>query len=998
MKDTVHSKRNFSCSILRFASVLLLSVLVLTGLPARGQSTPPAAGAVAGANLQPPIPGAGHSYVHLLSETVNPATGNLTVRIQLPVPTGRGVTPPVAISYNSGSVWSLIEPYGSLLWATSSQNPAGAATGWGTYADRALSATASQWNYTAPILPGQTQPQQNCNFDSGFQFTDLNGAAHTLAIGAMAPADNNQYGPNCGTNLANTGDSDGQTWSELPSNAATLLSNGDPMGVSAIDRFGNTYDVGTPGMNSSIGGVVTMEDRNGNVITPGSWKQVGSVWESTGTDTASRAMPLFLPDQAGTYDVYGLDYIVTTTTTTVNYKPGQTLSGIESGASNCDVTAQFSTNSATITVISSITLPNGQKYQFHYDPTYGLIDEIDFPGGGWVKYTWGVDSGYSSTASFPAVNNSTGQQMSLACTLQYQTPTVLTRTVSFNGSTAAQTQNFSYVTNWGSNGAWTTKDTQIETTDNVMGKQFATDYTYSPTSNDVASPYATASFSLLPMEETVKHFDWNNSSTPIDTVTEAWYNQFQKACEVHTLNNGESYGNFYTWTDGFISDDKEYDYGAVSNLAGYCTPTNPTAPPATPTKETVTAFRQFTSPAPPHLNFYKPSSVISYENRTKVSETDYGYDQYSLAQVSGITSHDETNFPYTTVVNRGNVTTVTHVCLSGTGCSGNSVTTYLYDEAGQVVSAIDPCGNGSCGDMSGSNHTTNYYYTDNYSSGTPPGTTDAYVTKVVAPQTSATHTTTYAYSYLMGDLTSSTDVENSATTTYQYGIQPSGCSYQDDFDRLGQVTSPDGGITTYCYDDASSILTTSTLISSSSNLWKTVVAQADGMGHVIQTTVDDPQGTDTTETTYDGEGRVFTQTNPHRSSSASTDGTTTRYYDAVGRSIAQKQPDGSWLNWCYNGVVSTLPSGASDVCQSHLGHAAAGTWVDTEDETGRRWQRTSDSLGRLTEVMEPDSSDNDTIETDYNYPPLGFEVDQWAGRTVRAENECALQAMTASAI
>ena len=37
-----------------------------------------------------PIPGAGHDYIRLLSETVNPANGSLSLRISVPLPKGRG--------------------------------------------------------------------------------------------------------------------------------------------------------------------------------------------------------------------------------------------------------------------------------------------------------------------------------------------------------------------------------------------------------------------------------------------------------------------------------------------------------------------------------------------------------------------------------------------------------------------------------------------------------------------------------------------------------------------------------------------------------------------------------------------------------------------------------------------------------------------------------------------------------------------------------------------
>ena len=38
--------------------------------------------------------------------------------------------------------------------------------------------------------------------------------------------------------------------------------------------------------------------------------------------------------------------------------------------------------------IQSIILPNGTSYQFHYEPDYGELTEIDLPTGGVIKYQW----------------------------------------------------------------------------------------------------------------------------------------------------------------------------------------------------------------------------------------------------------------------------------------------------------------------------------------------------------------------------------------------------------------------------------------------------------------------------------------------------------------------------------------------------------------------------------------------------------------------------------
>jgi hypothetical protein len=55
-----------------------------------------------GDDVARPIPGVGHDYVQGLSETVNPANGSLHIKIDLPVPKGRGLTLPFAITYDSG--------------------------------------------------------------------------------------------------------------------------------------------------------------------------------------------------------------------------------------------------------------------------------------------------------------------------------------------------------------------------------------------------------------------------------------------------------------------------------------------------------------------------------------------------------------------------------------------------------------------------------------------------------------------------------------------------------------------------------------------------------------------------------------------------------------------------------------------------------------------------------------------------------------------------------
>jgi hypothetical protein len=48
-----------------------------------------------------PIPGVGHDYIKMLSETVNPANGSVSLRIGVPMPTGRKLAIPFSFAYDS---------------------------------------------------------------------------------------------------------------------------------------------------------------------------------------------------------------------------------------------------------------------------------------------------------------------------------------------------------------------------------------------------------------------------------------------------------------------------------------------------------------------------------------------------------------------------------------------------------------------------------------------------------------------------------------------------------------------------------------------------------------------------------------------------------------------------------------------------------------------------------------------------------------------------------
>jgi RHS repeat-associated protein len=276
----------------------------------------------------------------------------------------------------------------------------------------------------------------------------------------------------------------------------------------------------------------------------------------------------------------------------------------------------------------------------------------------------------------------------------------------------------------------------------------------------------------------------------------------------------------------------------------------------------------------------------------------------------------------------------------------------------------------------GTNYTTNYYYTDNYTVGSPTGSTNTYLTKIQypTPQDGVAQVETFAYNYNTGFLTQSVDENGQATglkTTY---------AYSDPLDRLTQISYPDGGGTTYSYDDgvysAGSLVpsvTTTTLLNSSSS--KTSLAAMDGLNHVIETELtSDPDGADIVKTTYDGEGKVMSVTNPYRGSSPPASSTITYGYDSLGRKILETEQDGNKQQWCYDDVNNWLGTAncSSLFSSSSTAGSVTGTWADYTDQNGNHWQQASDGFGRLTQVMEPNGiSQTPSMQTTYNYDVLG---------------------------
>src|SRR3984885_11332984 len=895
-----------------------------------------------------PIPGVGHDYLHDMNEIVNPANGSVSIRIAAPTPHERGMNFPIyAYTYDSNGQF-IMKMQATPVGCGNSNNGTYECTGadvWGP-----TLTTPSVW----PSYPGAVSAQSislsynngpnngasTCTYTGNYIFIDLQGGRPPLGIQTGLE---DQQGAGCaffGVNANNYG-------GDIQYKAANWAS-----GLQVIDSHGDMLG----------GGLTGGEDTNGNYRNG-----TGRPWSVTYGSGYVLYNPISM-----TVPGYSTPY-----TYTYGAAPGSATglsstfqSSVSSGTCNGPQTGSAGTYS-----LQQLNLPNGQYYKFGYDSVYGLVNSITYPTGAKVSYTWGLNTQSEMTGYIENVTIGAPVNMPSTCYYIHDWPAIQSREVYFDGVTPALKQTFSYTTTWSSGGAnpyelpagpqwWTKKTTTVTTTDLLRPGQpsYQTIYTYIPFLSSPQDSTSTSAASEIPLEAQVVYKD--TSGNTLRTVTKAWNQDNQMSAECTTLPNGQTSGKFYTyesfiWPSGSgrgtilqdtdqVTDLQEYDYGSVAIPCQ--------SPGATPARETKTTPALFGNTPYWQSGQYisdRPLEVQMYDHGTLISDTTYSYDQTAVASVSPVPiGHDETIYGASAAPEpRGNVTTVTKKCFAAGGTCTNAVTALLYDETGQVISVTDPRG-----------ATTTLSYADSYTTddGSPPGNTNTYLTKITRPTTnSVAHVSNYQYDYEKGELRVATD-ENGQLSKY---------SYNDPWDRLTQANFPDSGQKNYTYDDAgpNPNVSTSTLMNSGGTA-ETSTTIMDGVGHVIETELtSDPSGADIVQNTYDGNGLLWTQSNPYRGSAPPPGTTTTYYYDSLGRKVEVVEQDGSMLQSCYDDIASA----GQGICSQHLGSVTSGTWVDSSDENGNHWQRTSDSFGRLTEVMEPSGgSQSPSMETDYVYDML----------------------------
>lgn len=606
-------------------------------------------------------------------------------------------------------------------------------------------------------------------------------------------------------------------------------------------------------------------------------------------------------------------------------------------------TTFFHDVSQSFNMLQSIVLPNGTAWTFTYDGAnpndttslgYGDLVKVGFPIGGSLSYTYATLLGYQGayytnlmtqksrsvmTRTLDA-NDGTGphqwsynwENILAATSTTYTvenkvTDPLLNDTVHvvsglFGGTSLFETQTRFY---------------QGSEASGTLLKTVNTDYSYSSNPFDTLSPIVTPPTAINVMPIRVTTIWPNGQTSKVETDYDSAFTFRDPTWGLPIYPPESRTSATYAGTLGTVAARREYDYG--SGGAGPLL------------NQTFTIYLWQGNSNYLSANMLDLPSAVTVQNGAGnlCAETDTLCDETAPTTPSPAISMQHTTPPAGV---RGNPTTTTRK-LTSTPCQSGATWTNIsshtaWFDTGEVQSSTDPLG-----------HTTTHLYDSaNYG---------AYPTQTCSPSTNngtVTHCVSGTYDFNSGLIKSFTD-EN---------IQTSNFTYDSMFRMLTAVGPADpSGLhpeTDFTFPTITSVQRSK---KQDSTHWIVDSATFDGFGRTSQTHLTDPEGDDFVDTTYDQVGRASTVSNPHRSTSSPTDGTTTTFYDALGRVTQVTKQDGS---------ASTI--------------SYAGSCTTTTDEAGKQRKTCSDALDRLTQVFEDPAGLN--YETDYQYDVLNnlLRVDQ----------------------
>jgi RHS repeat-associated protein len=350
----------------------------------------------------------------------------------------------------------------------------------------------------------------------------------------------------------------------------------------------------------------------------------------------------------------------------------------------------------------------------------------------------------------------------------------------------------------------------------------------------------------------------------------------------------------------------------------------------------------------------KSIKVFAGAATTPISQVDYDYDGEALSPYTSPPVMYDPNTPQ----ERGNVTRTSSYTNAATPAQGATVISRMkYDIVGNVIESIDPNDKVSTvafGDAfsDGENRNT-YAYPTSASSAIPEQTPGP-----DGPQGSAASlTTSTIYNFNTGLVVSTTDA-NSRIISYEY---------DDPINRVKKINLPDGGWTSYEYQDGPGVLYVKTQTKQDDSTTLSSYQYFDGLGRTVRVQNLTGEQYSTIDTEYDVMGRASRGSNSYL---AALDGTpnpddrvwSSTSYDPLGRVSTVTTPDGAQVKTEYDGAR-----------------------VLVTDQMKRQRVVQMDTDGRVTDVWEIKSADAATesvtfpghpevtsgYRTSYTYDVLG---------------------------
>jgi hypothetical protein len=269
----------------------------------------------------------------------------VNLNIQLPVPPGRGITVPIAETYNSNGVNHITE--------IQPTDP-----GW----DQSFNTTTGGWLLDYPQLSVgggvmttvSPDGNSNCPYVNSFVFSNASGVLIQFSAFAMDYMSNTNLP--CGGGINQSSSVDGYSIFLTPigppgcTPAYTCVSNF--LSVAVTDPYGTVYSFSNVLVNGpDIYYPTSVEDRNGNIVT---FSGSGFGSATTVTDSVGRTYTVG--------EVPGQSYQYTWTSVPVSY----TVNSTQVDPAPAPIICIWpSTVSSTKQIeLQSITLPNNQQYTF----------------------------------------------------------------------------------------------------------------------------------------------------------------------------------------------------------------------------------------------------------------------------------------------------------------------------------------------------------------------------------------------------------------------------------------------------------------------------------------------------------------------------------------------------------------------------------------------------------------------------------------------------------